>query len=84
MLRPGGRLLVAFHVESAEVAAGEVKHVTTWFDRPVTIDGYFLDPGEVTAQLESVGLAVTATLDRQPDPDVEYPSRRCYLLAQRR
>jgi len=83
-LRPNGWLLVSFHVDSAEYAAGQVSHLTSWFDEPVDIDGYFLDPAEMAAELEAAGFQVVATLERQPIPTVEYPSRRCYLLAQRR
>jgi predicted methyltransferase len=81
---PGGWLLVAFHVDSHEFAAGQVNHLTSWFGHRVELDGYFLDPGDVVAQLEAAGFALMAKVERQPDPQVEYPSRRCYLLAQRR
>jgi ubiquinone/menaquinone biosynthesis C-methylase UbiE len=81
-IRPGGWLLVAFHVDSAEFATGEVNHITTWFGEPVRIDGYFLDPASVTGDLEAAGFSVMATTIRQPWPGIEYPSRRCYLLAQ--
>lgn len=76
-LRPGGWLLVSFHVDSHEFASGEVNHLTSWFGQAVEIDGYFLDPVDVVAQLEP-GFTVVARADRQPFPDVEYPSRRCY------
>lgn len=84
VLRPGGWLLVAFHVDSPDFSAGEVNHVKTFLGENVELDGYFLDPGEVAAQLDAAGLAVTAEVIRQADPEVEYPSRRCYLLAHRR
>jgi len=45
--------------------------------------GYFLDPSSVLASLQAAGFALVAKLERQPWPDVEYPSRRCYLLCQR-
>lgn len=83
-LRPGGWLLVAFHIDSAEFAAGEVNHFTTWFGESVDLDGYFIDPAEVVLNLESAGFDIRAELERQPFPEVEYPSRRSYLLAQRR
>lgn len=82
-LRPRGWLLVSFHVDSAEFAAGQINHLTSWFDEPVDLDGYFLEPAEVTAELKAAGFDVMATVERQPIPAVEYPSRRCYLLAQR-
>lgn len=82
-VRPGGWLLVSFHVDSDDFAAGSVNHITSWFSHPVQLDGYFLDPPEVAAQLESAKFTVKARMDRQPSGEVEYPSRRCYLLAQR-
>ncbi len=81
VLRPGANLLVAFHIDSAEFAAGEANHLTDWFGESVELDGFFLDPGTVEADLEAAGFVVTARLQRQPDTAVEYPSRRCYLLA---
>lgn len=84
VIRPGGCLLVAFHVDSDEFAAGAVHHLTSWFGRPVELDGYFLAPDEVADQLAGAGFALLARTDRQPDPGHEYPSRRCYLLTRRR
>jgi SAM-dependent methyltransferase len=82
-LRPGGWLVVAFHIDSPEFAAGEVNHLTTWFGQAVRLDGYFLQPSAVQHDLEAAGFTVAGTLIRTPSPDIEYPSRRCYLLAQR-
>lgn len=36
------------------------------------------------AALEAAGFSIEAQLEREPYPDVEYPSRRAYLLARRR
>lgn len=82
--RPGGWLLVAFHVDSDEFARGEVNHLTSWFGARVELDGHFLEPDGVVAEVEEAGFEAMAKLERQPDPEVEYPSRRCYLLARRR
>jgi SAM-dependent methyltransferase len=82
-LRPGGWLLVAFHIDSPEFAAGEVNNLTSWFGQAVKLEGYFLEPVTVQRDLEAAGFTVAATLIRAPRPDIEYPSRRCYLLAQR-
>ena len=82
-IRPGGWLLVAFHIDSPEFAPGDVNHLTSWFGQPVDLDGYFLDPAEIVANLEAAGFAIMANLQRQPHLGAEYPSRRCYLLAQR-
>lgn len=40
VVRGGGWLLVAFHVDSPEFAAGQVSRLTTWFGERVEIDGY--------------------------------------------
>lgn len=82
-LRVRGWLLVSFHVDSAEFAAGQINHVTSWFGESVDLDGYFLDPAEVAAELEAGGFAVMATMERRAYAEAEYPSRRCYLLGQR-
>lgn len=61
VLRPGGWLLIAFHVDSDEFAAGgDVNHLTHWFGKPVDLDGYFLDPDSVAAELDAAGLATMA------------------------
>ncbi|KUI28022.1 hypothetical protein AU196_05575 [Mycobacterium sp. IS-1742] len=83
VLRPGGWLMLAFHVDSPEFAAGAVNHLTSWFGQRVELDGYFLEPDDVVAQLVAAGFTVRARLEREPLDGVEYPSRRCYLLAQR-
>lgn len=84
VIRPGGWLLVSFHVDSPDFSAGEVNHLSNWFGERVQLDGYFLDPDDVMATVQAAGFAVVAKVERQPDPVGEYPSRRCYLLAQRR
>jgi len=83
-IRPGGWLLVAFHIDSPEFAVGEVNHLTSWFGEPVELDGFFLEPAEVAGHVEAAGFTVISTLVRSPWPDIEYPSRRCYVLAHRR
>ena len=83
VIRPGGALLVAFHVDTAELRVGQVNHLSQWFDRPVSLDAHFLAPEDVTAELERAGFAVWSHTLRQPDLAIEYPSRRCYLLATR-
>ncbi len=82
-IRPGGRLLLAFHVASPDYPMGSVNHLTTWFGKRVELDGYFLDPDEITAQLTAAGFSIEARLDRSPIEGVEYPSHRCYLIARR-
>ncbi|NPC98966.1 class I SAM-dependent methyltransferase [Nocardioides sp. zg-DK7169] len=82
-VRPGGWLLLAFHIDSPEFAVGTVNHATSWFGHAVHIDGYFLEPDAVTSDVEAAGFTVMLTTIRQPFSDSEYPSRRCYLMARR-
>lgn len=83
VLQQGGHLLIAFHIDSPEFATGQVNHISDWFGQHVRLDGYFLDPDEITSQVTAAGFALSAMMERLPSPDVEYPSRRSYLLFQR-
>lgn len=83
VVRSGGLLLVSFHVDSATFASGEINHLDSFLGHEVRLDGYFLDPLQVEDELAAAEFAVTAKLERQPLPESEYPSRRCYLLAER-
>jgi SAM-dependent methyltransferase len=76
-LRPGGVALVSFHV------GRELRRVTEFLGHPVEADFQFLEPGPVVAQMEAVGLAVEAQLERSSYPD-EVETRRAYVLARNR
>jgi SAM-dependent methyltransferase len=82
-VRPGGWLLVGFHVDSPDCAPGGVYRPDSWFGRAVDLDVHFLEPERVAGDVAAAGFTVMSTVERQPWPDVEYPSRRCYLLARR-
>ena len=56
-------------------------HVEDLFGASVALDFRFHDPGAVESVLRAAGLAAIERVVRQPYPDAEYPSRRCYLLA---
>ena len=74
-LAPDGLLLVAVH------AGDEVVHLDEWWDTKVSIDTWFHDPARLKRSVEEAGFIVEALKLRDPYPDVEYPSRRAYLLA---
>lgn len=82
VVRPGGPVLVSFHVSDVEQPAGSSKHLTWWFGHDVDVSVGFLDPDVIAAELITSGLAVTATTLREPG-EGEYPSRRGYLLTRR-
>ena len=82
-LGPEGLLLVSFHVDGPGLAPGDVNHLTMFLGQTVDMEGYFLDPTTVTRDLVANGFRVVARLDREPIADIEFPSRRCYILARR-
>ena len=74
-LAPGGLALLAFHIGEQWV------HVDDLFGAPVSLDFRFHLPGQVIDALRSAQLTVIEHIEREPYEGVEYPSRRCYLLA---
>ena len=79
VLAPGGLALLAFHVSND--AGDDVVHVEDLFGAPVSLDFRFHDPDRVERALRAAGLSSIERVVREPYPDAEYPSRRCYLLA---
>jgi len=82
-IRPGGWLLLSFHVRTAEHAAGAELRLDSWFDRPVDLVTWLIDPAAARRELEAAGFSVRAELDREAWSDQEFPSQRAYLLARR-
>ncbi len=76
VLRPGGRLLLAFHV------GDQVIHRDDWWEQRVALDFHFLSPERIENALREIGFVLEESLVRQPYP-TEYASRRAYLLARR-
>ena len=77
VLRPGGLLLLAFHVGDQRL------HVDEFLGQPVSIDFYLLDPAALERGLEQAGFTVEARVERRPYTTVEAQTRRCYLLARK-
>ena len=78
VLKPDGRLLLAFHIGEGSV------HVEEFLGRRVAMDFMFFMPTQVAAELEVAGFVVDEVVERDPYPEVEYPSRRAYLFARRK
>jgi SAM-dependent methyltransferase len=74
VLRPGGRLLIAFHV------GDERRHLDEWWGHAVDLDFHFFRRELLQEKLKSAGFVVEAYLERQPY-EQEHPSTRGYLLA---
>ena len=69
-------LAIAFHV------GDEVVHREQWWDIPVVIDSRFLSTEHASELLSEAGFGLVYAEERPPyPPDVEYQSRRAYLVA---
>ena len=76
-LRPGGLLLLGFHV------GHEAVHLDEWWGQPVAVDFHFFRPQEMAASLRAAGFEVEEVVEREPYPDVEHQSRRAYIFARK-
>jgi SAM-dependent methyltransferase len=74
-LRPGGLLLLAFHV------GDEIRHFDELWGQAVSLDFHFFRSNEVADALGSAGFEVEEIVERDPYPDVEAQTRRGYILA---
>jgi len=77
VLQPGGLLLLAFHT------GDEVLHEDELWGQKISMDFLLLLPAEIKLDLEAAGFAIQEVIEREPYPDVEYPSRRAYIFARK-
>jgi len=77
VLHPAGLLLLTFHI------GNETIHVDEFLGKPVPMDFVFFPTDEVVSAIRDAGMAVEQVVERGPYPDVEYQSRRGYILARR-
>ena len=83
VIRPGGTVMIAFHVSDEGHQPGDAVDEDEFLGQRIQLTMHFLHPDDVAADLSASGFAEEARLVRDPDPAVEYPSRRCYLIARR-
>jgi SAM-dependent methyltransferase len=76
-LRPGGLLLLAFHLGE------ETIHLDAWWEKPVCVDFFLFRAEEVTQYLRAAGFEIEEVLEREPYLEVEHQSRRAYIFARR-
>jgi SAM-dependent methyltransferase len=77
VLRPGGLLLLAFHIGDDTV------HLDEWWGQRVSVDFFFFRSDEVARYLSAAGFEIEEIIEREPYPDVEHQSRRAYIFARR-
>ncbi|HMK23789.1 MAG TPA: class I SAM-dependent methyltransferase [Terriglobales bacterium] len=78
VLRPGGVCLLTFHLGSEDSYHDEL------FGQKVELDVALFTAAEMTGYLQAAGLLLEEAVERDPyAPEVEYQSRRGYILAVR-
>jgi SAM-dependent methyltransferase len=78
VLRPGGTLLMTFHIGQ------EIIHRNEWWGKEVSLDFIFFETEEMKDYLRLAGFELTEVIERDPyPPDVEHQSRRAYIFARK-
>lgn len=78
VLRPGGLLLLAFHM------GDQTLHEDELWGKHISMDFFLFQPEATRRQLEAAGLVIEEIIERGPyPPDVEYQSRRAYIFARK-
>jgi SAM-dependent methyltransferase len=77
VLKPGGVLLVTFHI------GDEIKHLDEWWEKSVNLDFAFYLAEEMETWLKEAGYELEETLLREPNREVEVATRRAYVFARR-
>jgi SAM-dependent methyltransferase len=78
VLRPGGLLLLAFHI------GGESLFVDELWGQRVTMNFYFFETKAIERLLLAAGFTIGDTTERDPyAPEVEHQSRRAYIFARK-
>lgn len=77
VLRPSGRLLLAYHV------GDEIRHLAEWWGHAVDLDFHFFVTDDVARWLEAARFVVEARVEREPYTPAEVATQRGYLLARK-
>jgi SAM-dependent methyltransferase len=77
VLKPGGLLLLAFHI------GDEILHEDELWGKKISMNFLLLQTSDIRHWLEQAGLVIEEVIERGPYPAVEYPSRRAYIFARK-
>ncbi len=75
VLRPGGIILLTFHIGQ------EVRHFEEWWGHSVNLDFQFFEREEMKQWLTEAGFILDEVIERDPHPEVEVATRRAYIFA---
>lgn len=77
VLKPNGVLLVTHHI------GRDIVHRDEFLGRQVSLDFVFFETEEMKEYLTAAGFDLEEVIERDPYPEVEYPSRRAYIFARK-
>lgn len=77
VLRPGGVVLLSFHIGKERVKRDEM------FGEAIDLEFIFFERAFVESALEEAGFVIEARVERVPYTEVEHPGPRGYLMARR-
>ncbi|WP_449243017.1 class I SAM-dependent methyltransferase [Desulfovibrio sp.] len=75
VLRPGGPFLLAWHVGEGSL------RITEFLGKAVDVAFILFPVDQITDLLRQAGFTRVEVVEREPYPDVEYPTRRAYGFA---
>lgn len=79
ILKPGGVLLVSFHIGRETVYLDEM------LDKKVSLDFYLYETAEIKKKLEAANFEIEEAIERDPYKEaVEHQTRRAYIFARNR
>jgi len=84
VIRSRGVYLHSFYVSAPDQAPGSTYHLDSWFGYPVDLETYFVGIEDAARELDVAGFDIAAALVREPMSPDELPTRRCYMVGQRR
>ena len=74
VLMTEGSLLLSYHIGT------EIRHLDTWYEKPVNVDFRFFETQEMMDFLAVAGFVLDEVIERGPYPE-EVQTRRAYLFA---
>jgi ubiquinone/menaquinone biosynthesis C-methylase UbiE len=77
VLCPAGMLLLTFHIGQQTI------HRDEFLGKEVSLDFHFFETIEMKDFLISAGFELEEVIERDPYPEVEYPSHRAYIFARK-